>query len=119
MTLGRLLKEERFAKRSDLHATAGECLCELRRFKEASDEFEVATRLEPGSAGLWLGRGKAALQNGDLHRADLSLRKAVALDPASSEAHLLTGYLRIRQDRLPEALAAFEKSGRRGWEPTP
>jgi Tfp pilus assembly protein PilF len=45
----------------------------------------------------------------DFRRAELSLRKAMAIDPNSVEGHLLMGYLRMRQDRLPEALAAFKQ----------
>jgi tetratricopeptide (TPR) repeat protein len=108
--LTRLLKDERFSKRSDLQATIAECYCELGKYREARDSFDQATRIDPGTAGLWLGLGKAALQCGDLGRADLALRKAVTLDATSNEAYLLTGYLRLRQDRLPESLAAFQKA---------
>ena len=109
--LAKLVKEERFASRAGLHATIGECLCEMGHFREAREAFEIATKLDPGTAGLWLGLGKAALEYGDFRRAELALRKATAIDPTSPEAQLMTGYLRLRQDRLPEALAAFEKSG--------
>ena len=109
--LGRLVKEENYTRRSDLHATLGESLCELGKYRESRESFEVATRLDPGTAGLWLGLGKSALQLGDFRRAELALKKAVALDPTASEANLLMGYLRLRQGRLPEALAAFQKSG--------
>lgn len=111
LILGRLVKEEGFAKRSDLHATLAESLCELKKYREARESFEVATRLDPGTAGLWLGFGKCALQLGDFRRAELALKKAVSLDPTAPEANLLMGYLRLRQDRLPEALAAFQKAG--------
>ncbi len=111
LVLGRLVKEDGYSRRSDLHATLGETYCELHKFREARDSFEVATRLDPGTAGLWLGFGKAALQMTDYRRAELALKKAISLDPTSSEANLLMGYLRLRQDRLPEALTAFQKSG--------
>jgi tetratricopeptide (TPR) repeat protein len=109
--LARLVKDEHYANRADLHATIGECLCNLGKFREAREAFEIATKIDPGSAGLWLGLGKSALQYGDLRRAELALKKAISIDPASTEANFLTGYLRLRQDRLPEALAAFQKAG--------
>ena len=111
IVLARLVKDERYANRADLHATIGECLCNLGKFREAREAFEVATKIDPSSAGIWLGLGKSALQYGDLRRAELALKKAVSIDPVSAEANLLTGYLRLRQDRLPEALAAFQKAG--------
>ena len=33
----------------------------------------------------------------------------MSIDSSSNEANLLTGYLRLRQDRLADALAAFKK----------
>lgn len=105
----RMVKTERFAKRSDLYATLGESLCELGKFREARDAFETASKLDPSTPGIWLGLGKSALELGDLRRADLSLKKALAMDPQSNEANLMLGYLRLRQQRLPEALAAFKK----------
>jgi tetratricopeptide (TPR) repeat protein len=109
-TLTKLLKEEKYEKRSDLWATVGECQSQLGQFREARDSFETATKIDPSSGPLWLGFGKAALQHGDLRRAELALRRAAAIDPSATEVSLLTGYLRMRQDRLPEALAAFKKA---------
>jgi tetratricopeptide (TPR) repeat protein len=109
-TLTKLLKEERFEKRSDLWATLGECQSQTGKFRDARDSFEAATKIDPSSASLWLGFGKSALQYGDLRRAELALKKADSIDPSSTEVSLLTGYLRLRQERLPEALTAFRKA---------
>lgn len=111
LVLAKLVKDERYAKRSDVHATLGECFFELGKFSDARECFRTATAIDPGTAGLWLGLGKAALQLKDMQRAELALKKALSLDPASSEANLMMGYLRLRQDRLPEALTAFRKAG--------
>src|SRR5258706_4285592 len=98
-SLNKLLKEERYAKRADLLATLGHSECEMGHYREARDAFDRATKIDPSSAGLWLGLGKSALELGDQRRAELALRKAVSIDPPSSEASLLMGYLRLRQDR--------------------
>jgi Flp pilus assembly protein TadD len=108
-TLNKLLKDERCAKRSDLFATLGQSECELRRYREARDAFDKATKIDPSSAGLWLGLGKSAMELGDQRRAELALRKATSIDPSSNEASLLMGYLRLRQERFQEALEAFQK----------
>jgi tetratricopeptide (TPR) repeat protein len=109
MTLARLTSQDKFTKRSDLYACLGECYDHLGRHREARDAFETATKLDPSTPGLWLGLGKAAMQLNDIRRADLSLKKAIALDPTNPECKLLLGYLRLRQQRLPEALAAFRQ----------
>jgi len=54
--------------------------------------------------------GRVAMQLGDDKRAELSLKRAVATDPANSEARLLTGYLRLRQKKYNEALASFQRA---------
>jgi tetratricopeptide (TPR) repeat protein len=107
--LTRMVKDERYTRRSDLFATLGACYSETGKFRDAREAFETATKLDPSTAGLWLGQGKAALQLGDLRRAELALKKAIALEPTSAETMLMLGYLRLRQDRLPEALDAFKK----------
>lgn len=109
MTLSRLVAQDKFTKRSDLFACLGECYDHMGRHREARDAFDTATKLDPSAPGLWLGLGKAAMQLDDMRRADLSLKKAIALDPANPECKLLLGYLRLRQQRLPEALAAFRQ----------
>jgi len=108
-SLNRLVANDKFAHRGDLRAAIGECDCELGEYRDARAAFEVATQLDPGSAGWWIGLAKAAIQCSDYQRAELSLHKAMALDAGNSQANLLMGCLRLRQDRLPEALAAFNK----------
>jgi tetratricopeptide (TPR) repeat protein len=108
-SLNRLVANDKFAHRADLRAAIGECDCELGEYRDAREAFEVATQLDPASAGWWIGLAKAALQCNDYQRVETSLRRARALDANSSQANLLMGCLRLRQDRLPEALAAFNK----------
>ncbi len=111
-TLGRLIQDDRYARRADLLAAIGECQMQLGRPGEARQSFESASRLDAASPSLWLALAKAALQTNDVKRADLSLRKSLALDSNSGEAQLLLGYLRLKQNRLPEALSAFQQANR-------
>lgn len=108
--LDRLLKQEPFADRGDLLAALGECQLQLGLYREARSTLETATQRDSGSPNVWLSHAKAALQLDDLRRAEISLRKSLALAPNHSEAHLLLGYMRLRQDRLAEALPAFRKA---------
>jgi tetratricopeptide (TPR) repeat protein len=108
--LARLVKDERFVKRADLYVALGECQIQLNKPRDARASFETATQFAPNLATAWAGFGKAALRNGDLRRAEIALRRALTIEPASGETNLLLGYVRLKQDKLDEALAAFRKA---------
>ena len=108
--LDRLLKDEKYKTRVDLVTAYGECLLQNGRPREARDEFERAAELDPSSVTITLNVAKVSLQLNDAKRAELAIRKAVALDAKNSEGHLMLGYLRLRQEKLDDALAAFRKA---------
>jgi Flp pilus assembly protein TadD len=108
--LTRLLTNERFYKRADLHIALAESQIQLGRISDARRTFETATQLSPNSPAAWLGVAKTAMQLNDQRRAELSVRKALSIDGANAESHLLLGYLRLRQDRMNDALTAFQKA---------
>ena len=108
--LGRLMKKDEFADRADLLAALGECQLQLGQYREARATLETATQRDPASAGVWLSHAKAAMQLNDTKRAEVSLRKSLAIAPDNSEAHLMLGYMRLRENRLAEALPAFRKA---------
>jgi Flp pilus assembly protein TadD len=108
--LGQLLKDDRYARRSDLLFALGECRFQSNQLREARESFELAAQLQSGSPAIWLALAKTSLQLEDLPRTELSLRKAISLDAASPEAQMLQGYLRLRQNRLDESLTAFRKA---------
>lgn len=106
----RLLKDKKNEKRSDLYLAQGECELALGKCSEARGSFEIASRLNPSSVQAWTGIAKAALQVNDTRRADLALKRAVALDGNSAETQLLLGYLRLKEQKLNDALQAFRKA---------
>ncbi|MGH7176855.1 MAG: tetratricopeptide repeat protein [Tepidisphaeraceae bacterium] len=106
----RVLKSQGTEKRAELHLVMGQCQLQLDRLPDARANFEAAARIDPSSIEAWNHLSETALRGNDLHRAELSLRKSLALDANNSEAQLLLGYLRLRQDRLPDALAAFTRA---------
>jgi tetratricopeptide (TPR) repeat protein len=108
--LEKMMREEGFAKRGDLVTALGECQLMLNRPREARDSFETASALEPGAVSSWLNLAKAAMAINDPARAEMSLRKALSMDGQSPEAQVMLGYLRLKQDRLEESLAAFRKA---------
>ena len=127
----RLLKEEKYNKRADIHTVLGECLMQVAtgegasELRDARDHFELASQLDPAPVSAWLNLAKAALRIDDLKRAELSLRKAMTLSatpPERADANLLMGYLSLKhgedrgqriEDRkkyLSDALGSFRKA---------
>jgi Flp pilus assembly protein TadD len=110
MVLQRLMKDDKYKTRADLHTALGECHLEIGEPREARDCFEIASQLRPNDVSAWLNIAKTALQLNDLKRADISLRKAMTIDAKSADVHLLMGYLRLQQAKLDEALTSFRKA---------
>jgi tetratricopeptide (TPR) repeat protein len=110
ITLERVVKDDNYKTRADLHMALGECHMELNEPRDARDCFELASQLNPGSVSSWLNLAKAALQLNDLKRAEISLKKATSIDANSADATLLMGYLRLQQAKLPEALTSFRRA---------
>ena len=46
----------------------------------------------------------------DTRRAALSAGRAIALDPGSADSQLLLGYIRVRENRLKDAMGLFQKA---------
>ena len=108
----RLLRQNEYEKRADVHAALGRCQAQLRQYATARRSYETATLLAPTVTGYWLGLGKVLSQAGDLSGAERAVRKAISLNPASGEAHCLLGYVRLTQNQLPQSLEAFRQAAR-------
>jgi tetratricopeptide (TPR) repeat protein len=107
---GRIVHDDKYAKRVDLFLFLGECQLKIDKPRDARDSFEAASQIAPNQAGVWTGLGKAALQINDLRRADISIRRSLSIEPGNGETNLLMGYVRLREGKLNEALAAFKKA---------
>jgi tetratricopeptide (TPR) repeat protein len=103
----RVMKDPANEKRVELFLAQGECQLQTHKLIDARGSFESAVQLNPSSVEALTGLAKAALGLNDLRRADLAVRKAVALKPNSSELYLLTGYIRLKEKKMQEALEAF------------
>lgn len=99
-----------YTNRADLRLAIGECQLELDQPREARDNFELASQLQPENVSVWLNLSKAALRLNDPKRAELSLKKAMTLDAKSADANLLMGYLNLQQGKLSDALTSFRKA---------
>lgn len=99
-----------YANRADIRTALGECQMEIDRPRDARDNFEAASQLQPENVTVWLNLAKVALRLNDLKRAELSLKKAMTIDAKVADAHLLMGYLLLQQNKLSDALASFKKA---------
>ncbi|MCS7033111.1 MAG: tetratricopeptide repeat protein [Phycisphaerae bacterium] len=108
--LQRILRDERAADRADLYAMLGEACLGADRPAEARSAFETATQLNESSVPAWQGIAKVALNINDMRRAEIAIRRAIAIDPADPQSYLLLGYLRLRQGRPADAKTAFSKA---------
>lgn len=108
--LSSLLADAKFEKRCDLMTALGECQLQTGHGGEAVHSFQQASDIAPDSKGAWLGLARAQLQLNQPHRAELALRRCLAIDDANSQANLLLGYVQLGQDRLSEAYASFARA---------
>jgi Flp pilus assembly protein TadD len=53
---------------------------------------------------------KTAVRLNDIDRAQICIRRALAIEPENPQVHLALGYLQMRQQKYPDALASFEKA---------
>jgi tetratricopeptide (TPR) repeat protein len=106
----RLLKDPKNTSRAELYLARGECLLQINKPIEARASFEQAVQNNTNDLNGYIGLTKAALELNDLRRADLSVRRAMAIDQRSSEVHLLQGYVRLRENKLSDALQAFQRA---------
>ncbi len=109
-TLSRLVQSEPYLARSDLFVALGESQLATKQIVESRMSFQRATELDPASVPAWIGLTKSALTLGDLRRAEMAAYKAVALAPERADTHLTFGYVRMKQQRYDDALAAFQRA---------
>jgi tetratricopeptide (TPR) repeat protein len=88
--------------------TAGAAALEARRFDDALGAFQSATAILPGNASAWFGAGVSAFMLGRNRDAETLLARALALEPALTEASALLGDLQYRAGRLAEAIATYQ-----------
>ena len=94
-------------ERASLQLARGQCHLTLGETSLARAAFQRAARLDDRLVPAWLGLARTTLEGGDLPRAALAADRAVALAPDSTDALLLSGLIRLRQDRLAEAAQQF------------
>jgi Tfp pilus assembly protein PilF len=108
--LERVLADPRDQKRSDLYLMQGECRMNLNRVGDARESFTTAADLDPTSPLPLIELAKASIALGDTIRAEADLRRATTAGGDEADISLLRGYVRLREGRLDEAMAAFSRA---------
>ena len=111
-TLGALVKLDQYSERADLRIALGESQLQIGKPRDARENLEVAARLQPANAGVWLALARAAMESNDLKRGEAGIKKSLAINPKSAEGYLMLGYLRLRQNKPHDALQAFTQSSK-------
>ena len=86
---------------------------EQGRYKDAAEQFELASQHAPQNAAVFSGLGGTYLYLGDYDKAERALRRSIELNPGY-RAYSNLGWVYIRQRRFDDAIAAFEQALRLG-----
>jgi predicted CXXCH cytochrome family protein len=101
--------EKYHPQRAECYLQLGDALCNAGRFAEAIPVYEEALQREPKSAAV-LERLGMCLSSLEQHsHAESTLKQALDLAP-SGAIWVQLGFVRIKEGRIADAIAAFEKA---------
>ncbi|MET4216445.1 putative O-linked N-acetylglucosamine transferase (SPINDLY family) [Bradyrhizobium sp. LB14.3] len=83
---------------------------ELLRFDEASADYNRVIALAPDNANGWYGRATVLVRNKGIAGALPDCEKALAINPAFFQAHILLGQCLAGLGRVDEAHASFDRA---------
>ena len=89
-------------------ANDGWAAVQERRFGDALAAFTAASEQVPDEPTFWFGGGLAAYMLGRTDEAEVSLERALNLEPRLADASRLLGELYYRTGRVQEAIATYE-----------
>jgi Flp pilus assembly protein TadD len=95
--------------RAEYYADLAEGLSAAGELAKAMPYFEEAVRRARGSAIILRKLGSAQMDSGQLSKAEVTLRRVIALAPDDAGAWGMLGQVLWREDRNATAKAAFEK----------
>lgn len=94
----------------ETHETLGNLLYLTRRRDDAGVAFRKAAAAQPRSTGGRIAAAKAQFIADDFAAAEVSARRAVALDPRHAEANRMLGTILAASGRFDEAAGYFERA---------
>ena len=94
----------------DLHLMLGQAYEQQAMLPEALGEYELAAILNPDTANPLLSAAEIHVARNDTAAARKRLEDAARIEPNSFDVALVTGRVLEREERVPEALAAYDKA---------
>jgi tetratricopeptide (TPR) repeat protein len=91
------------------HEARGTALIMLRQFDKAQQAFLEASRVEDGQSGPWFKLGMVQMESNELKKAEASLNRALAIDPANRFVHQRLGMLYDYLGRDEEAITQYRQ----------
>jgi TolB-like protein len=95
---------------AEAHLSLATVLRDSLEFTRASEEYQRAVALGPGSARVLGEYGEFAAEVGHTEAGLAAVRHALVLDPLSSQAHNALGYVLVGTGRYPEAIKALTEA---------
>jgi tetratricopeptide (TPR) repeat protein len=108
-----LLRRVQRAYPADLwanHSLAYHLMVDNGQPAEAIPYFTAALALRPGNAGIYVNRGRAWFDAGEMDAAIADSQQALALAPQYAEAHMNLGNALAEKGRLDEAIAEHREA---------
>lgn len=72
------------------------------------EDVEKLLQINPGDCRLWFALGSVHMSQGDLKRAEYSLKKAVEIYPEFYDCQIALGWCSLLQDKLKDATHAYQ-----------
>lgn len=94
---------------SQLQIWIGQLYCQLRHWANAEAAFAAALEKYPCATRAYLGLARVALHTKKLDRALDRCQQALEIDAQSHLAHYYRGIAHLKQDAVPEAIAALQQ----------
>ncbi|KAL4229406.1 Mitochondrial import receptor subunit TOM70 [Mactra antiquata] len=102
---------KRFPQDADGHALYAQALCDLGRFDDADNEFEMATKLEPDNANTLVHRALLKLQwKNSIDEPIALIKQAIDVDDKCEYAYEILGTIEVQRGDMGNAVKLFNKA---------
>lgn len=109
-TFERLLLDRNYAQRKDIRHALANAYTQVKRTKDARDQYLRITQLDPNDADAWVKLGEMAFAQEDYSGALSAANRVMQLAPARPDGYMLAGLVWQHRGRTEEALRMFDRA---------